>query len=156
MKTTEPHGRASLKGDLLTITTQAKRGPKLVENRQYYRVVDLRPDKRVAHPAFALQKMELAVGPCDLCVGVGGTLVFIVADGVLLDRSATCKACGGDGEKLTLEPTGEEWHVAVNEWGPQCSCPDRLFRGEKSGAKCKHIRAAMAVGLIPKPYGATL
>lgn len=45
---------------------------------------------------------------------------------------------------------GEVWHVSVNEWGPACDCPDRLFRGEKSGVACKHILSLVAVGLIPR------
>ena len=51
-----PHGTARYEDGILTITTLAKRGPKMVPNRVQYRVCDVRPDPRVADTAFALHR----------------------------------------------------------------------------------------------------
>ncbi len=49
--------------------------------------------------------------------------------------------------------TGEVWHVAVETYGPTCSCPHATFRGANSKVPCKHTKAMQAVGLLPKPRG---
>jgi hypothetical protein len=40
---------------------------------------------------------------------------------------------------------GTVYHVAADEHGPQCDCPDATFRDRK----CKHLGALAAVGLFP-------
>jgi SWIM zinc finger len=45
---------------------------------------------------------------------------------------------------LTKED-GEQYHCAVNEFGPTCSCADCEFRQHL----CKHLKAVIAVGLLP-------
>jgi len=57
----EVHGTAKLtEGKYLTITTQAKRGKKMVPNVQTYLVEDVNPDPEVAYPAYSLTKGEFA------------------------------------------------------------------------------------------------
>lgn len=106
MSVKEPHGVARLThgGKLLVVTTQAKRGKKLVPNVVAYAVTDAKPDPSVAFPVYALTKED-----------------------------------------------GTVWHVSVNEWGASCDCPHATFRGGNSRVQCKHIAAAMATGLLPKP-----
>jgi len=48
--------------------------------------------------------------------------------------------------------SGEVWHIAVETYGPTCSCPHATFRGGNSREVCKHISAARAVGLLPKIF----
>ena len=127
----QPTGRVSYSPTtrVLKVVTLVKRGKKIVENCTYYRVENLNPDVRVANQAYSLVKMELAVAPCDYCGG-----------------ARPCKACNGDGDKLTLAPTGEVWHVAKRDFGPECSCPHYEFH--PNGGLCKHARSMQAVGLL--------
>jgi len=96
-------GSARYSDGKLTITTQAKRGKKTVPNVVVYTVEDVRPDPRVAYPAYALKKDD-----------------------------------------------GEVYHVAVDKFGPTCSCPHATFRGQESRVPCKHVLAMIAVGLVTK------
>ncbi len=41
------------------------------------------------------------------------------------------------------------YHIAIDKWGPTCSCADHTFRERFEG--CKHLKAAFAVGLLEKP-----
>lgn len=48
------------------------------------------------------------------------------------------------------EPQGDVWHIAVETFGPTCSCPHATFRGANTQSVCKHVLGARAVGLLPK------
>jgi hypothetical protein len=89
------HGTTKLVEKFGVQFLQITRGKKTVE----YRVVDHKPDPRVAFPAFKLVKED-----------------------------------------------GESYDVGMNEFGPFCSCPDSDYRRRA----CKHLKAAQAVGLIPR------
>jgi hypothetical protein len=60
----QTHGKARYKDGVLTITTQAKRGKKTVENVVTYKVLDIRPDPAVASPAYSLTKEDGEVYHC--------------------------------------------------------------------------------------------
>lgn len=125
----EIRGKARLSDDgrFLTITTMAKKGSKYVENVQTYLVTDVRPDPRVAYPAYALAK---------------GKIVQAKELPITEDKYAY-----SDTEEFVL--TGEVWHVSVNpKWGLDCDCPHRTFH--PNAPACKHAKAAQAVGLLPK------
>lgn len=50
------------------------------------------------------------------------------------------------------KPDGTGYHVAQTGYGPECDCPDFLFR--RAGLDpdgCKHVRALVAYGLIENP-----
>lgn len=96
------HGTVRFEAGILTITAKLD-GKEVVTA---YKVEDVRPDKRIANPAYSLTKDD-----------------------------------------------GTVYHVAVTQWGPACDCPDNTYRRERTGEACKHLRACMAVGLIPEtPY----
>lgn len=118
------HGTVKLSkdGKILTITTQAKRGTKMVDNVQNYLVEDSCPDVRVASPAFKLTK------------------VIIVARAS--DMSAEALDSGASAE---IQLTGKVYHVGFNEWGPFCDCAHATFRGSNSMAVCKHCLAIKTV-----------
>jgi hypothetical protein len=51
------------------------------------------------------------------------------------------------------KPDGTGYHVAQTGYGPECDCPDFLFRRaglDPSG--CKHVRALVAYGLLHNPH----
>lgn len=57
--TTEPHGKVSYRDGILTITTMAKRGNKMVPNVVKYAVlVEHGSDPRVAKPVYRLTKED--------------------------------------------------------------------------------------------------
>ena len=56
MSKSKATGIARLDGKRLTITTNAKRGKKIVKLTVTYLIRDVEPDQRVAFPAFSLQK----------------------------------------------------------------------------------------------------
>lgn len=58
------------------------------------------------------------------------------------------KVAAVDGE---LKPTGEVYHVCVDDYGPRCDCADSTYRGSIKDC-CKHARAMRAVGLLPKGF----
>ena len=103
MITKPVHGSARYLDGVLTITTQAKRGKKMVPHVVNYTVADLRPDPRVADPALSLTKAD-----------------------------------------------GEVYHVAIETFGPTCSCACATFRGSNSKVPCKHILACQVTGLLPQ------
>lgn len=44
---------------------------------------------------------------------------------------------------------GTTYHVAVTEHGPECECPDFVFRRDGIDPEgCKHVKALRAVGLL--------
>jgi hypothetical protein len=49
-----------------------------------------------------------------------------------------------------LVKTELEYHVAVEKFGPTCSCAHSTFRGKNSREVCKHVKAMRAVGLLPR------
>ena len=92
---------------VLTITTDhglPRKNGTQPQKVSVYLVTDLHPDKRIADPAYRLQKLT------------------------------------GDREC---------YEIHRDEWGFHCSCPDRIFRGERSGMRCKHLRAMIAAKLLP-------
>jgi hypothetical protein len=123
MKTKEVHGSARLSedGKYLTITVQAKRGAKYIENKQVYLVEDVNPHPNVANPAYSLTKGTL-------------TKTFEVDD------------AGHEVEVTEFVPTSEVWHVSVGPWGPDCDCPHRTFN--PNSPICKHGKAMVAVGKL--------
>lgn len=48
------------------------------------------------------------------------------------------------------KPTGEVYHVAIEQFGPTCDCPHHTFRGSNSKVGCKHVLACQVVGLLPR------
>lgn len=106
---------------ILTITVDQKRGKKIVQNKQTYRVTNVNPDVRVANPAFELTKGEMR--PLDL-----------------LSNST-------DSEEFV--PSGEVYHVHKDEFGIHCNCPQGEIR-EKYGVRerCKHAIALVKIWLI--------
>src|SRR5215472_9028634 len=49
---------------------------------------------------------------------------------------------------------GTTYHVALNEHGAQCSCPDFIWnRDGRDEAGCKHVRALTVVGLLAAKGG---
>ena len=49
---------------------------------------------------------------------------------------------------------GTMYDVAQTEFGPQCDCPDYIFRRDGLDPEgCKHIRALVGSGLIGPPSG---
>lgn len=58
-------GSVRLSGNILTITTQAKRGKKMVPLMVQYLVANLDPHPQVAYPAFSLTKGTLVKAACD-------------------------------------------------------------------------------------------
>lgn len=123
-KHTEIHGKARLiQGKYLVITTPRKRGEKYVDVTSTYLVEDVCPDPRCADPAFSLTKGELRIVPC-------------------FDEN------GQAVDDKRFEPTGEIWHVHVDEWGPSCDCPWRTFN--PNSPVCKHAKAMQALGLLKK------
>lgn len=55
---TQATGTARYKDGILTITTNAKRGKRIVKLTVVYTVEDVRPDHRVASPAYSLTKED--------------------------------------------------------------------------------------------------
>ena len=86
-----------------------------------YRVAKIESDPRVAYPAFSLTKLVWKKGINELT-----------------------------GEKFKhLEPSRDVYTVSINEHGPQCSCAHSTFR--TNGGYCKHLLAAIKIGLLPSP-----
>jgi hypothetical protein len=42
-------------------------------------------------------------------------------------------------------------YIVSNAQGFQCECGDFTLKREKRGELCKHLRAAIEVGLLPRP-----
>lgn len=127
MKRTPPspiHGTVKLSKDgrILTITTQAKRGAKMVDNVQNYLVEDSFPDVRVASPAFKLTKVMIVARASDM--------------------SAEALESGASAE---IKPTGDVYHVHFDEWGVHCDCAHAVYRGKNSREVCKHCLAIQKV-----------
>jgi hypothetical protein len=53
-----------------------------------------------------------------------------------------------DGSAVSVKAAGDVYHIAVREFGAECSCAHAHFR--TNGVYCKHLLSAKAVGLIPK------
>jgi hypothetical protein len=54
------------------------------------------------------------------------------------------------------KPDGTWYDVVQTEYGPECDCPDFIYRRaglDPSG--CKHVRALVAFGLIENPHAPT-
>lgn len=52
---------------------------------------------------------------------------------------------------LTLtKEDGEQYHLSVNEFGTRCDCFAGEIGKKRGTGHCKHILAAMSVGLLPK------
>lgn len=126
----EIHGTARISEDrrILTIITPAKRGKKIVENKQTYLVEDVRPDPRVCSPAFKLTKGNVFTNAADM---------------------TPAGLESGAKEELIPSENGEVWHVQQNEYGVMCDCPHATFRGANSREPCKHTKAMIAVGFFP-------
>lgn len=113
-------GVCRLEGNILTVTTNAKRGKKIVKNETIYRLSDARPDARVAYPAVRMEKVELELA------------------GVV-----------GEKDVFEFVPTGDVYHVHCDQWGVACDCPHATYRVRGSRELCKHAMALVAVGLMP-------
>lgn len=53
---------------------------------------------------------------------------------------------GNEGWRLVKNADGECHDVSIRPHGPQCDCPDAIFR--KRAHNCKHINGLRKVGLI--------
>lgn len=128
----EVHGSARLSpcGNYLTVTTMSKRGKKMVPNVVTYKIEDVRPDPRVADPAYSLTKGTM-VGrdvPAVRCVeGTNHAIPFVDTIQEFI-------------------PSGEVWHVSVGQYGPACDCPHATYN--PNSPLCKHAKAMIAVGKI--------
>lgn len=129
MTSTEPHNHVGYDPEtgILKIVMLAKRGDKMVENRTLYRVRNIHPHPKAATHAFSLTKARI------------------------IKRKAKMSQAAIDA-KLSEEVIfdSEVWHVHADEWGVHCSCPHALFRGSNSREPCKHTRAMIAAGILPK------
>lgn len=50
--------------------------------------------------------------------------------------------------ELKKEGSTEVYHVAIEPYGPSCSCPAATFRGSNERIPCKHISALLAIKLL--------
>ena len=128
IKAATGYARYDSKTGILKITTIVKRGKKEVEHTTLYRVHNINPDPRVAEPAFSLTKGEVKLTP------------GLFKEGGEMPETPI----------FTPSPTAEVYHVAIEQFGPTCSCPHATFRGQNSSSVCKHVVAMRAVGLLPK------
>ncbi len=115
---------------ILTITVDVKKGKKIVQNKQHYRVTNVNPDVRVADPAFELAKGEIMQpSPDELALIVDAKDHFV--------------------------PSGEVYHVHKDAFSIHCDCPQGEIR-EKYNVpeRCKHAKCLIKIGLIKDDHAA--
>lgn len=67
-----------------------------------------------------------------------------------IERLPVAPAVGARAYRL-IKGDGTLYDVAQTEYGPQCDCPDYIFRRDGlDPAGCKHIKALVGSGLIDR------
>jgi hypothetical protein len=103
---------------------------------------------RVATPRAGVQRKPArpAHGLARLMLVVNGTSYVIRT--IPCDPAAALKAF------RLRKVDGTVYHIALNEHGPVCDCPDFVFHRDGIDPDgCKHIKAMTAVGLLDAGKG---
>ncbi len=89
-----------------------------------------------------MPKPRLAAAPYRLDLTIGRTTYAI--------EPLTCDPIIAERGFRLLKGDGTAYDVARTPHGPQCDCPDFVFRRDGIDPEgCKHIRALVGSGLIP-------
>ncbi len=68
-------------------------------------------------------------------------------------RRSPCDPLAGEKAYQLQKPDGTSYDVVQTCFGPECDCPDFVFRREGIDPDgCKHVKALVAYGLIEGPH----
>ena len=81
--------------------------------------------------------------------GLAGRLMLLIRDTPYSVRRIACDPVVADLAFRLLKPDGTIYDVIQTQYGPECDCPDFIFRRDGlDPVGCKHVRALVETGLI--------